>query len=628
MKRPTRFWFKNALLGLVALLGLPGVAHAWWNDEWALRKKLTVDTTPAGAGIADPVGGAPVLVRLHIGNFQFDRARGDGGDIRFVAEDDKTVLPYHIAQFDSLLGEAFVWVRVPDVKSGAQTAIWLYYGNPAAPSAENPKATYDADTVLAWHFGERGQPARDFSGNDNNAANPGIPAEGTLIGTGLRFDGNSAITVPATPSLAWTANAPLTWSAWVKPATLTGRAVIYSRRSASGPQAAFLVGADQGAPFVEVTAGGSAVRSPAGAPLTVNTWHHLAAVADGTRITLYVDGNSYATLDSGIPALDTPAVLGGDRATADAAVTSGFAGELVEFQLARAARPAGFVRFLAASQGGESGARAVLFGEEEQSGGGGGGHSGYFTVIIQNLTFDGWIVIVILAVMSAISLAVMVAKNGYIDAVRKGNERFLKLFNERVAGDLTVLDNANHQVSSLGGQLTEAERKLIARAPLYRLYHIGAEEIRKRLSETKKGDEKSLSAHAIRAITASMDGGRVREQQRLNKQMVLLTIAISGGPFLGLLGTVVGVMITFAAVAMAGDVNVNAIAPGIAAALLATVAGLAVAIPALFGYNYLLTRVKDVTADMQVFVDEFVTKVAEFYPKRSSEKAKLAGAEN
>jgi biopolymer transport protein ExbB len=95
--------------------------------------------------------------------------------------------------------------------------------------------------------------------------------------------------------------------------------------------------------------------------------------------------------------------------------------------------------------------------------------------------------------------------------------------------------------------------------------------------------------------------------------MVLLTIAISGGPFLGLLGTVVGVMITFAAVAQAGDVNVNAIAPGIAAALAATVAGLAVAIPALFGYNYLLTRIKSASNDMHVFIDEFVTKLAEFY---------------
>jgi len=105
----------------------------------------------------------------------------------------------------------------------------------------------------------------------------------------------------------------------------------------------------------------------------------------------------------------------------------------------------------------------------------------------------------------------------------------------------------------------------------------------------------------------------VRETQKINKLIVLLTICISGGPFLGLLGTVVGVMITFAAVAAAGDVNVNAIAPGIAAALLATVAGLAVAIPSLFGYNYIITRVKDATADMHVFIDEFVTKMAEFY---------------
>jgi biopolymer transport protein ExbB len=95
--------------------------------------------------------------------------------------------------------------------------------------------------------------------------------------------------------------------------------------------------------------------------------------------------------------------------------------------------------------------------------------------------------------------------------------------------------------------------------------------------------------------------------------MVMLTIAISGGPFLGLLGTVVGVMITFAAIAAAGDVNINAIAPGISAALLATVAGLFVAIPALFGYNYLLTRNKAVTANMQVFVDEFVTRLAELH---------------
>jgi biopolymer transport protein ExbB len=72
-------------------------------------------------------------------------------------------------------------------------------------------------------------------------------------------------------------------------------------------------------------------------------------------------------------------------------------------------------------------------------------------------------------------------------------------------------------------------------------------------------------------------------------------------------------MITFAAIAAAGDVNVNAIAPGIAAALVATVAGLGVAIPALFGYNYLASKIKEVASDMQVFVDEFITKIAENY---------------
>jgi biopolymer transport protein ExbB len=122
-----------------------------------------------------------------------------------------------------------------------------------------------------------------------------------------------------------------------------------------------------------------------------------------------------------------------------------------------------------------------------------------------------------------------------------------------------------------------------------------------------------LSAASIAAIRASLDGGVVKEMQRLNRLMVVLTIAISGGPFLGLLGTVIGVMITFAAIAASGDVNVNAIAPGIAAALVATVAGLGVAIPALFGYNYLISRIKNLTDDIQVFVDEFVTKMAEFY---------------
>jgi biopolymer transport protein ExbB len=81
------------------------------------------------------------------------------------------------------------------------------------------------------------------------------------------------------------------------------------------------------------------------------------------------------------------------------------------------------------------------------------------------------------------------------------------------------------------------------------------------------------------------------------------------------LGTVVGVMITFAIISKEGEVNVNAIAPGIASALLATVAGLIVAIPALFVYSYLNNRIKNITSEVKVFIDEFVAKMAEFYPQ-------------
>ena len=130
----------------------------------------------------------------------------------------------------------------------------------------------------------------------------------------------------------------------------------------------------------------------------------------------------------------------------------------------------------------------------------------------------------------------------------------------------------------------------------------------------------ALSPQAIDTIRASLDRITAYEGQRLNSLMVLLTIAISGGPFLGLLGTVVGVMITFAAIAATGDVNINAIAPGIAAALVATVAGLGVAIPALFGYNYLIIAHQGHRRPRcTCFVDEFVTRLAEAYPPTTYE---------
>lgn len=103
---------------------------------------------------------------------------------------------------------------------------------------------------------------------------------------------------------------------------------------------------------------------------------------------------------------------------------------------------------------------------------------------------------------------------------------------------------------------------------------------------------------------------QVREYQKHNQRLSVMTIAISGAPFLGLLGTVIGVMITFAIVAATGDVNVNTIAPGIAGMLSTPVVGLCVAMPNLFAYNYLAGRIRDISADVNAFMDQFIASLA------------------
>ena len=599
------------LLGALAIFALSGTAHAWWDGDWSIRKKIVIDTTDKGVAIDNPIGSAAVLLRLHDGVFQFEAAKDDGSDIRFVAADDKTLLPYHIEKYDTLLSEAFVWVKVPDLKPGTQTTIWMYYGNsgPKAVKVEDPKATYDSNTSLIYHFNEKGAPYADSSGNNNTSKTAGSTVD-SLIGGGIRLLGKAPITIPATPSLLVAPGGALTWEAWVKPGSLAVNSVLFSRHDGSG---AFVIGMDSGIPFVEVAGPNGKVRTAPGAAIAVNTWHHLAVVAAGGKVALYLDGDPYgAPVAASLPALNTDILLGAD---ADSSNRPGFAGDIDEMEISKVARPDGFIKFASVSQGGaDASNKLVALGVDEQTSTWLSGNS-TFGILIHSLTPDGWAVICLLAIMAIVSWTVMFTKASHLNKNSKGSDHFLKAWHH-VATDLTALDSGDMEnAKSLGGRVDKKGQKMLRNASIYRIYHTGVEEIRHRMSTC--GGNRVLSAQSIQAIRATLDGVMVRETQKLNKLMVFLTIAISGGPFLGLLGTVVGVMITFAAIAAAGDVNVNAIAPGIAAALLATVAGLAVAIPALFGYNYLISRIKEATSDMHVFVDEFVTKLAEFYRPRT-----------
>lgn len=623
-----------AMIAFVFLAALwPSPASAWWNDQWTLRKKITIDTGPSGAGVSDAIGTTPILVRLHVGNFRFGAAKEDGGDLRFIAGDDKTPLKHHVEKYDSLLGEALVWVSVPDIKPGTKNDIWLYYGNQKAPAAIDAKGTYDPDTLLVYHFNDRATPAQDITAWANSAQNAVPAADGAIIGQGARLDGQTALMLPGAPSLVVAEGGELTWSIWIKMTAPQPGAVLFSRTEGAN---GLTVGLDNGVAFVEVASGGNTQRAVAGTAIAAGTWHHIAFAAKGSQITLYVDGNQAATLAAGLPTMTGVAQLGaaagaagaapppdapaspaapeGDAAqtpapaAAPANAAAGFAGDIDELQIAKIARPAGFIKLAAVGQGPDQ-AKLISFSVDEETSGWFSG--GYFGVILRSVTLDGWVVIGLLAIMALISWYVMVDRISYLNRVTRGNELFLKHFRE-TSTDIGGLLQLNSEESdpSFGGELGKKQHKAVHAAPLYRLFAAGAQEIRRRFAS---GGYRRLSPQAIQSIRAVLDSGFVRENQRLNRLMVMLTIAISGGPFLGLLGTVVGVMITFAAIAASGDVNVNAIAPGIAAALVATVAGLGVAIPSLFAYNYLTIRIKDVSSEMQVFVDEFITRIAESY---------------
>jgi len=203
-------------------------------------------------------------------------------------------------------------------------------------------------------------------------------------------------------------------------------------------------------------------------------------------------------------------------------------------------------------------------------------------------------------ILLAIASWAMWVKGQYIGGASKANTLFLKRFRTMTGTTMRSVEK--------DPAVPSAEVKKLRHSPLFRLYETAIEELDIRRATL---GNRPLSGENVEAIRAAIDATQVEENQKLDSLMVLLTIAIAGGPFIGLLGTVIGVMKTFGGVALAGDVNINAIAPGIAAALLATVAGLAAAIPALFGYNYLNSRITAISDQMRIFVDRLVTRMAE-----------------
>lgn len=584
-----------SMLVLFASLGATLPVHAWWSSDWTGRKQVTLNTAEGGARINAPVASALVALRLHAGNFSFLDAKEDGSDLRFIGADDKTPLKFHIERFDAINELAVIWVQVPSIAPGAKADLWMYYGNAKATPASDPKGTYDSTQLLALHFNEATGLPQDATGFGHHAARSDArPGAAGVLGGALAFDGKSRIEIGEAATLSAPAAGGLTLTVWVRPGAQAPDGQLLQFGPAGQGVSLALV---QGRPVAR----SGTVQAAAPAALKPETWQKLAVVLGNARIALFVDGEEVASAATGAAEVSGPVVIG-----------AGFIGEIDEVTLAAAARSADWLRIAFTSQGGEGRLVAVTDGGAEEAA---AGDHAYLGVLLDSLTVDAWVVIGICGIMLVLSVIVMITKTIYIARLDAANRQFIRAFS--IAGpDVGALRSSPGMESG----------------SLLRLYRVGMEELKRRIDPPAETPpmrsvgaaavdpgmvpaDVNLSVQTLGAIQSSMNGGLVRETHKLNSQMVLLTIAISGGPFLGLLGTVIGVMITFAAIAAAGDVNVNAIAPGIAAALLATVAGLGVAIPALFGYNYLATRIKKINADMQVFVEEFMAKTAERYSR-------------
>ena len=560
----------NFIRGLLAsfLAVVATAAHAqaqetpWLDDALSVRKEIAVKPGAGGAGLDARVATFPFALRLSPQTLAFEDVKADGADLRVAGPNGERV-DHYIENFDPKAGLATVWVKGVNLDPASSQNYYLYYGGDAQSTA-NSAGVFDASEILALDFTGNG-PAKDRTRNNNVTTS--VPTAAGFAGQSASFTGAEALRIASSSSLQ-IAGRPFTFMLWVKP---------------GGPSTGTLV--DRAGSFAILmngltpVANVGGVQIAAGTALSPGSWNHVALVArENGRAEIYVNGKLAGTGQAPLPAQAGDIVVG-----------QGFTGQIDNVRMAAADRSPGYINAVAQSDNGRG---LVTFGAEQER----TGHFevGYFVTVITSVTLEGWIVIALCAILLVLAIRVMVEKFGLLRRIEKQNAAFEQAYAKAV---------------ELEGEPLSAEAQRNGTSTLSQLFQAGLLEIEHR---SQQGRAK-FSPAAIEALKARIDAVSSNQAYSLSDKLVILTLSIAGGPFLGLLGTVIGVMITFAAIAAQGNVNVNAIAPGVAAALLATAAGLAVAIPALFGYNLILTRIKRINAANRSFADALVARIAEQY---------------
>lgn len=221
-------------------------------------------------------------------------------------------------------------------------------------------------------------------------------------------------------------------------------------------------------------------------------------------------------------------------------------------------------------------------------------------------TPEAKVIIVALIIFSIFAWSVMASKAMQMRRAKRLNQLFIGEFRTQKQA-LEIYDR----------------RVAVEGCPLFTVYQEGSIEIDSRLkTNASEGRKKYVSLKTMEHVKRSLERAVSQESLKLESGLILLAIAVSGAPFLGLLGTVWGVMDTFSGIAQAGKADMAAMAPGVAAALVTTVAGLLVAIPSMFGYNWLVHSLRVLTVELDNFAQELVSKLELEYVQDEDSEAK------
>ena len=228
------------------------------------------------------------------------------------------------------------------------------------------------------------------------------------------------------------------------------------------------------------------------------------------------------------------------------------------------------------------------------------------TSLVLNSSIMAKGVLLLLLFFSVVSWAIILQKYLFFKNARDEDRRFISYFS-KANNFLHIHDYARELKYS-----TLARVFLVGYRELY-VFQEMAQAEKNKSSITEVG--KFISPRDMKGISLAVNKGINAEISRLSRRLDFLATTGSTSPFIGLFGTVWGIMTSFSAIGFQGSASIGGVAPGIAEALIATAAGLAAAIPAVVFYNYLSDKVRIFTSDMDDFSQDFLFLVEKNFSK-------------